>query len=662
MADVSRAVEIIFKGNNQLGSSINGVESSFGNIDRSAGEATGKIDQMGNEIDDLGTGGTASLNNLALAIKAIAASAVIKEFAQANVAIENFERGITALTGSTDDAARELEYIRDVSDRLGLNLQRTADSYLSLSAATRGTTLEGEQTRVIFEAISGAMGLLGKSSADTEGALLAVQQIVSKGIVSMEELRQQLGERLPGAFQIAADSMGLTTRELNDLVASGNLTAEEFLPKFARGIEEAFGNLGRVDSFSAAINRLQNALTEASITVGDAGAFNILTKTIEGITATALGAVGAFEVFVSGIVLLKQAVTQGISADEFFGGLDEAAQRAASRVRGATEDFFSLNNASQETRDSIANVAAAADELPGAFERSIKEIGGLAAAAEQTNKLLKEIGIDPKQLEEPIEKAILAFNQLSQLDGVSGEDLFSGLLVTLDKLNSTDFLAPLAASLATAFEEGRISADDLQQSYGALLARGQDLSGAASSWGQSFEAQAQSLQKSTAETKKAEEQAQKTALELEKIASNERIKNIEARVTLDVASIEAQSEEAVAAINNIGTAIESTGELLGGLFDNRLDADSWEERRIIEEGIRKEQESREDLLKRQNKLINAQIAKLRAQTRMIQDGGALINVNGDGLAPHLEAIMYSLFEAIQVRVNEEGYKFLLEAA
>ena len=33
--------------------------------------------------------------------------------------------------------------------------------------------------------------------------------------------------------------------------------------------------------------------------------------------------------------------------------------------------------------------------------------------------------------------------------------------------------------------------------------------------------------------------------------------------------------------------------------------------------------------------------------------------NGDGLQPHLEAFMWEILEAIQVRVNADGYEMLL---
>ena len=49
--------------------------------------------------------------------------------------------------------------------------------------------------------------------------------MISKGKVQAEELRGQLGERLPSAFQLAAKAMGMTTAQLDKFMADGKLTA-----------------------------------------------------------------------------------------------------------------------------------------------------------------------------------------------------------------------------------------------------------------------------------------------------------------------------------------------------------------------------------------------------------------------------------------------------
>ena len=155
---------------------------------------------------------------------------------------------------------RDRTYISQTADKLGLSLTATGSAYVSLTAATKGTGLEGDKTRQIFESVSLAMGKLGRSSADTEGALTAIQQMVSKGVVSAEELRGQLGERLPGAFRLAAEAIGVTESELGKMLESGSLLATDLLPALSQKLNTLYNDSKAVGGLEAEWNRLTNAI------------------------------------------------------------------------------------------------------------------------------------------------------------------------------------------------------------------------------------------------------------------------------------------------------------------------------------------------------------------------------------------------------------------
>lgn len=160
--------------------------------------------------------------------------------------------------GSAEQAGREFEFVRDVSARLGLDLQSAATAYSKLAASSKDTALEGEQTRRIFEAVSNAMAKTGASSDETEGALLAIGQMMSKGTVQAEELRGQLGERLPGAFNLAAKAMGVSTAELGNMLQQGGVLATDLLPKLAAALNQAFG-AEQVNTLQGNLNRISTA-------------------------------------------------------------------------------------------------------------------------------------------------------------------------------------------------------------------------------------------------------------------------------------------------------------------------------------------------------------------------------------------------------------------
>jgi len=190
---------------------------------------------------------------------------------QTGLQLQQMMARFTAATGSTEQAGAEFDYLMGVAKELGLRVDSLGQSYSRLTAATMGTSMEGENTRQIFEGISQAAAALRMDTQSVEGTFRAIEQMISKGTVQAEELRGQLGERLPGAFRIAAESMGYTTRELGDVMKAGELTAEEFLTHFIPALKAAFGKSaqGNVRSLQGEINNLSNAAFEFTKEFGE---------------------------------------------------------------------------------------------------------------------------------------------------------------------------------------------------------------------------------------------------------------------------------------------------------------------------------------------------------------------------------------------------------
>ena len=208
--------------------------------------------------------------------------ALLKTYIQ----FEKLNNSLKFSTGSASAAAKEIEYIKNTVNKLGLEFTATSTAYAKFSAATKGTALEGQKTRDVFEAIAKASTVLGLSAEETGGALNALQQMVSKGTVSAEELRGQLGERLPGAFNIAARSIGVTTSELQDMLQKGEIVSSEFLPKFAKELTKSLGNSpeSAAGSAQAQLNKLSNAWLDLKKNLAESGVVTITIKGVEALT------------------------------------------------------------------------------------------------------------------------------------------------------------------------------------------------------------------------------------------------------------------------------------------------------------------------------------------------------------------------------------------
>ena len=99
--------------------------------------------------------------------------------------------------------------------------------------------------------------------------MLATGQVLSKGKVQAEELRGQIGERLPGAFALFAEAIGKTPKELDKALNDGEVTIEDFL-KFTSKLFKRFGKNAEeiVNGPALAGQRLEKALGDLQRNVG----------------------------------------------------------------------------------------------------------------------------------------------------------------------------------------------------------------------------------------------------------------------------------------------------------------------------------------------------------------------------------------------------------
>lgn len=182
--------------------------------------------------------------------------------------------------GDFDAVNNELDFLRRNADRLGIQFGTLADQYTRFAAATKNTSIEND-TRAIFLAVAEAGRVNNLSLDQLNGTLNALSQIASKGTVNMEELRQQLGDRLPGALQIMADGLVLNTAELNKLVETGRVSSGA-LVNFARELQNRYGAQlpAALKTTTAEIGRLQNAAFGAQLQFAEGGFTDALTDLI----------------------------------------------------------------------------------------------------------------------------------------------------------------------------------------------------------------------------------------------------------------------------------------------------------------------------------------------------------------------------------------------
>jgi len=365
------------------GNAVEQLAQNIDNLARQGGEAAPALGVLANQIRRVAADAdsfNASLGRsaggvgqLITAVKPMAAAIAtafgVQEVARMAADFDSLMRSMGAIQGQGAKAAAEVGYITDAAQRLGLNLQTTAKAYTGWLASIKGTALEGEAGRKVFEAVAGSMAKLGKSAADTEGAMLALGQMVSKGTVSMEELRGQLAERLPGALQAAADGAGLTTAQLIKMVESGSVLAEDLLPGMAAQLQKLYGSQP-VGGFVASWNQMTGAVTEAIGRIGQ--------------TDAVMAAVGiTFGAVKETVLVLGTGI---LTVSEGFGLLGKtigatAAAIASGNWSGLREEISKMASESAERINALASKTAIATGVQQAFGQAITGTGAAAEAA-----------------------------------------------------------------------------------------------------------------------------------------------------------------------------------------------------------------------------------------------------------------------------------------
>ena len=211
---------------------------------------------------------------------------LVQALYQTAIQLDKFNTLMTLTAGNARLAADEMAFVKRTAYELGLSLEPSISGYAKLLSTIENTPLEG-RGREMFIGISEAIRGFRLAGDDAEGVWRALIQVMSKGTVQADELRGQLGERIPGAFRIAAEAMGVTQRELSRMMDRGELISETFMPRFIsrlREVASASAELSK-ESPDAKLARLANAFLDLKRAILDAGLQDIMEAIVDGLAA-----------------------------------------------------------------------------------------------------------------------------------------------------------------------------------------------------------------------------------------------------------------------------------------------------------------------------------------------------------------------------------------
>jgi tape measure domain-containing protein len=183
--------------------------------------------------------------------------------------IKKLEIALKGVTTNQIEYNNALKFIKTSTDNYAVTQDILTRQFTKLQASVQGSGGTLQDTKIVFDGIVSAVRATGGSLQDVDSALTATAQVFSKGKVSAEELRQQIGERLPGAFTLFAKSMDMTPQQLDKALEGGKVSLKDFMV-FAKDLFDRYGENAKViaDSPAAAGDRLKIALSNLSKSVG----------------------------------------------------------------------------------------------------------------------------------------------------------------------------------------------------------------------------------------------------------------------------------------------------------------------------------------------------------------------------------------------------------
>lgn len=176
---------------------------------------------------------------------------------------ERLRKLMEGLSKQTEPVAR-LQEVNEKMEYL-LNLSKNAPFAISelQNAFVKFDTVGLQPANGSLNALVDAVAAFGGSGQELERAGVAIQQMMGKGVISMEELRQQLGEAVPTAMKAMADAAGMSVGQLTNLISKGVVESKSAIALMLGEFSRLYGGAAQsmMETASGLISKLRTEFT-----------------------------------------------------------------------------------------------------------------------------------------------------------------------------------------------------------------------------------------------------------------------------------------------------------------------------------------------------------------------------------------------------------------
>lgn len=185
-----------------------------------------------------------------------------------------------ATMGSQASGDEQLAWVKNLANTLGLDYRQTTPNYTKMLANGHATGMSTEAIQKTFQGTAEYGRVMGLGQNDMKLVMLALEQMMGKGQVMAQELKLQLGQRMPGAEAAMAQAAGFGTGKdaIPKLLAAmkkGDVHSADVMEKFGEIMAQRARQGGalekHLESTAAQQGRFNNAVTDSIKVFSEAG-------------------------------------------------------------------------------------------------------------------------------------------------------------------------------------------------------------------------------------------------------------------------------------------------------------------------------------------------------------------------------------------------------
>ena len=210
---------------------------------------------------------------------------MVKEIVTSGREMMAMELKMKSVSGESADFARNMKYVDDLSQHLGLSLIDTGNAFANI-VVTAKDKMNPEQMQKMFTGFNKYYAAVHMTTADQKLANLSIQQMFGKDKIQAQEARLQMGQRVTPFIklltQAAKKQLGDKFTSFDDVMRKGLLDPSKLLPEVAKLLADIAENGGALEealhNSQVAQIRFNNSLTKFSYTLMKSGFDEFLAK------------------------------------------------------------------------------------------------------------------------------------------------------------------------------------------------------------------------------------------------------------------------------------------------------------------------------------------------------------------------------------------------